>query len=287
MDRLRLGRSMNPSHLKRPFFGTLCLSLVLAILAAHAYPAQRPFEPEVGQPGKDAAWVPTPRVVVEQMLDMARITPRDYLIDLGSGDGRTVIAAVKRGARALGIEYNPDLIDLSQRNAAREGVGDKAVFARGDFFESDLSQATVITLFLPPEINLKLRQRLLDLKPGTRIVSNTFAMGEWEADETAAARESCISWCTSLLWIVPAKVVGTWELPQGELELKQAFQMVSGTITSGRNVVPISHGRLRGDQITFGAGGAEYTGRIGRNTMQGTVKSGRNSGKWKATARGK
>ena len=157
------------------------------------------------------------------MLDSAKVTANDYLIDLGSGDGRTVITAAKRGTRAHGIEYNPDMVELSKRSAAKEGVSDKATFAKADLFESDFSQATVITMFLLPQINLKLRPKILDLKPGTRIVSNSFTMGEWEADETASTNDDCSGWCTALLWIVPAKVEGSWKLADGELVLKQSL----------------------------------------------------------------
>ena len=167
------------------------------------------------------------------MLDMAQVTASDYVIDLGSGDGRTVITAAKRGARALGIEYNPDMVALSQKNAAAAGVTDRATFAKADLFESDFSQATVITMFLLPDINLRLRPKILDLKPGTRIVSNTFTMGDWKPDQTATVDNDCISWCTALFWIVPAKVQGAWKMPQGELNLTQMYQMVSGTLRNG------------------------------------------------------
>jgi SAM-dependent methyltransferase len=220
------------------------------------------------------------------MLDMAKVTSKDYVIDLGSGDGRTVITAAKRGAKALGIEYNPEMVELAKRNAAKEGVSDKATFVKADLFESDFSQATVITMFLLPDINIKLRPKILDLKPGTRIVSNTFTMGEWAADETATANGDCVSYCNALFWIVPAKVAGTWKLPKGELALKQTFQMVSGTLKSGTNTAQISDGRLRGDQITFTAGGVQYTGRVDGNTIEGTVKGGSNS-TWSATRVGK
>ncbi len=210
----------------------------------------RNFNPQVGQEGKDVIWVPTPQELVEKMLDMAKVTPQDYVIDLGSGDGRTVITAAKRGAKALGIEYNPDMVELSKRNAAKEGVSDKATFMKADLFEADLSQAQVITMFLLPDINLKLRPKLLNLKPGTRVVSNSFTMGEWQADETANVKNGCASYCTAYLWIVPAKVDGTWQLPQGELMLKQEFQMVSGTLKTGNNAAPIKRqGHRRSDQI--------------------------------------
>src|ERR687898_110950 len=191
---------------------------------------QKPFEPQVGQAGKDVVWVPTPQAVVDKMLDMARVTKSDVVMDLGSGDGRTVIAAAKRGARAMGIEYNPDMVALSERNAKAAGVSDKATFVKADLFETDFSKATVVTMFLLPSINLKLRPKILDMKPGTRIVANSFNMEDWAADQTETVGGDCTSWCTALLWIVPAKVQGSWQLPEGELKLTQQFQVLSGTL---------------------------------------------------------
>ena len=176
-----------------------------------------------GQQGKDVVWVPTSEKLVETMLDMAQLKADDNVIDLGSGDGRTVIAAAKRGATALGIEYNPDMVALSKTRAAEAGVADRATFAAADLFASDFTKATVITMFLLPDINLRLRPQILDLAPGTRIVSNTFTMGEWEPDRTETITD-CVSWCTALLWIVPAKVQGTWQTPDGPLTLEQQFQ---------------------------------------------------------------
>jgi SAM-dependent methyltransferase len=243
----------------------LCLSFTTRL--AHAQPAQE-YQPQVGQEGKDVVWVPTPQELVDKMLDMAKVTPKDYVIDLGSGDGRTVITAAKRGSKALGIEYNPEMVELSKRSAAREGVSDKASFMKADLFESDFSQAQVITMFLLSSINMKLRPKLLDLKPGTRIVSNTFDMGEWKPDQTTTV-PGCSSWCTAHLWIVPAKVEGMWNLSQGELTLKQNFQTISGTLKSGTVVTPIN-GRLNGDQISFTAGSTSYTGRVAENSMEGS-----------------
>jgi hypothetical protein len=260
--------------------GVLTLSLLLAGTAAYAQqPAatQKPFEPQVGQAGKDVVWVPTPDVLVAKMLDMAKVTPQDYLIDLGSGDGKTVIAAAKRGATALGIEYNPDMVDLAKRAAAAAKVSDKATFVKADIFESDFSKATVITMFLLPQLNMKLRPTLLNLKPGTRIVSNSFTMEDWEPDETATVSEGCTSWCTALFWIIPAKVEGTWRLGDADLTLTQQFQKISGTLGS----TPISDGKLRGDEITFTAGATKYTGRVTGGTMQGTGAG----AKWTATKR--
>lgn len=252
------------------------LFLSLPVQPARAQPA-KDYQPSVGQEGKDVIWVPTPQALVDKMLDMAKVTPKDYVIDLGSGDGRTVITAAKRGSKALGIEYNPEMVELSKRNAAKEGVSDKATFMKADLFESDFSQAQVITMFLLPSINLKLRPKILDLKPGTRIVSNSFDMEEWKPDETAQV-EGCTNWCTAHLWIVPAKVGGTWKLPQGELSIKQTFQMISGTLKNGKVVAPIN-GKLDGDQITFTAAGTQYTGRVNGNTMEGNA----GGAKWSAT----
>ena len=276
------------SRLTRQSLLALLLSVFAAGAIGQAQPAQKPFEPSVGQEGKDVVWVPTPQALVDKMLDIAKVTASDYVIDLGSGDGRTVITAAKRGARTLGIEYNPDMVELSKRNAEKADVGAKANFMKADLFESDFSQATVITMFLLPDINLKLRPKILDLKPGTRIVSNTFTMGEWTDDETATVdeKDGCTYYCTAHLWIVPAKVEGTWQLSRSELSLKQNFQMVTGTLKTGGNATPIANGRLRGDQISFTAGGAQYAGRVNGNTIEGTLKGG-SSGNWSATRSGK
>ncbi len=249
-------------------------AVLLAASSALAQAQKAPvYEPSVGQEGKDVVWVPTPQAVVNKMLDMAKVTRNDFVMDLGSGDGRTVITAAKRGARALGIEYNPDMVELSQRNAEKEGVAERATFEKAELFDPDFSKATVITMFLLPEINLKLRPQILKLKPGTRIVSNTFTMGDWKEDESAtiASKAGCgSSWCTALLWIVPAQVAGTYQLPQGELMLKQEFQMLSGTLkTSGAS--PMTYaiaGKVRGEEITFRAGSAEYRGRLNGGQLE-------------------
>ena len=269
----------------RLFSMVVCVSLMPAI--ALAQPA-KDFKPEVGQQGKDVVWVPTSLALVNKMLDMAKATPSDYVIDLGSGDGRTVITAAKRGIKALGIEYNPDMVELSKRAAAKEGVTERATFIKADLFETDFSSATVITMFLLPEINLKLRPKILGLKPGTRIVSNTFTMGEWDADETgsAASDEGSSYYRTALLWIVPAKVEGAWKwvngAAQGDITLKQEFQKVSGSINVGGVSTLVTGGKLRGDQISFSAGGAQYTGTVRGNTMAGNVVSGGASREWRA-----
>jgi len=256
------------------------LMLVVSAMAVCAQAqADSDFKPTVGQVGKDVVWVPSPQALVNRMLDMAKVTSQDFVMDLGSGDGRTVISAARRGARALGIEYNPDMVELSRRNAAAEGLSDKAQFVQADIFETDLSRASVITLFLLPDLNLRLRPAILSLKPGTRIVSNTFGMSAWEADETFAL--DCNTYCTAHLWIVPARVEGKWRLPQGELTLKQAFQKITGTLLNGASELSIE-GRLRGDEIMFVAGGVEYRGRVSGNTIEGMLRTGGAASAWAA-----
>jgi precorrin-6B methylase 2 len=265
---------MHARHARRLVVCLVALSLWTA--PASAQPAEQSFEPQVGQPGKDVVWVPTPQDLVDMMLDMAKVTPQDYLIDLGSGDGRTVITAAKRGLRAHGIEYNPEMVTLAKRNASEAGLADKATFVQADLFESDFSKAQVVTMFLLPSINLKLRPTILEMKPGTRVVSNTFTMDDWTPDQSSSILE-CANWCTAHLWIVPAKVGGTWQMPQGTLTLNQTYQMVSGTLGSS----PVSEGRLRGEEITFKVGADTYTGRVQGNTLSGTV----NGRPWTATRR--
>jgi SAM-dependent methyltransferase len=241
------------------------------------------FEPQVGQSGKDVVWVPTAQAHVDNMLNLAKVTPKDMVMDLGSGDGRTVITAAKRGVpKAVGIEYNPDMVALSQRNALAAGVADRATFMKADLFETDLSPATVITMFLLPDINLKLRPKILGLKPGTRVVSNSFTMGEWEPDQRVQTtdKEGCTTYCTALLWIVPAKVEGTWQTPEGELTFKQTFQVLGGSLKPKAGASVAVEGKMNGDQISFKAGKTEYTGRVTGNTMEGTTKDG---AKWSAT----
>ena len=264
----------------------LCgLTLVLVLVSVlESQPPADQTEPTVGQPGKDVMWVPTPPELVEKMLDMADVTQTDVVMDLGSGDGRTVIAAAARGARGIGVEYEAGLVELSQRRAAEASVADRVTFVTADLFRVDLSPATVITMFLTPDINLELRARLLDLEPGTRIVSNTWDMEDWAADEVAVI-DPCPSWCTSLLWYVPAQVEGTWQSARGELVLEQKFQVVSGSLRAGAEVIRISDGRLRGAQISFRAGGTRYSGRVAGMAIDGTVRTGGRTFGWTATRR--
>lgn len=256
---------------------------VLALLAGAPFAqTSQHFEPYAGQPGKDVIWVPTPPPLVEKMLDMARVMPQDYVIDLGSGDGRNVIAAAKRGARALGVEYNPDMVELSRRIAAREGVSDRAKFVQGDMFEADIARATVLALFLLPDNMRRLKPKFLGLQPGARIVTNGYQIDGWEHEEAGKLGGDCVSWCTAYLYIVPADVAGTWRLSEGELRLEQSFRTLSGTLSSGGRMFQIANARLSGERVSFTAGMARYEGRVQGNAMSGNVK-GSVSGFWRAT----
>ena len=269
---------MNRINFIRLFAITLCLLLTVAGGFAQTG-AGESYVPQSGQAGKDVVWVPTPQATVDTMLDMAKVTPSDYVMDLGSGDGRTVITAAKRGATAMGIEYNPEMVALAKRNAEKEGVSAKATFVEADLFKTDFSKATVVTMFLLPRINLELRPKILDMKPGTRIVSNSFDMGEWRPDKTTQLQDNCSGWCTAYLWIVPAKVNGTWKLDNGQIKIEQEFQDISGTLTTNGKDLMFT-GKLDGDKISFNAGGTEYTGAVSGNTISGTRSGG---GSWKAS----
>ena len=257
----------------------LVVGLCLLATVGGGFAQDQEFVPSVGQAGKDVVWVPTPQELVDTMLNMAKVTANDYVIDLGSGDGRTVITAAKRGATAKGIEYNPEMVELAKRNATKEGVTGKATFEKADLFESDFSKATVITMFLLPRINLELRPKILDMKPGTRVVSNSFDMELWKPDQTTNLTEGCSGWCTAYLWIVPAKVDGKWKLADGELILRQDFQNITGTLTTGGKTMDIV-GKLDGEKISFNAAGTEYTGAVNGSTISGTRAAG---GNWTAS----
>jgi SAM-dependent methyltransferase len=277
---------MTSPQLRPRLRAVLYLAAVTAAGAGAAFAqSAKQYEPQVGQAGKDVVWVPTAQTLVDKMLDMAKAGPGDYVIDLGSGDGRTVITAAKRGIKAHGIEFNPDMVVLSKRNAEAAGVADKATFANADIFDSDFSQATVLTLFLLTDINIRLRPTILKMKPGTRVVSNTFNMGDWEPDQTVQAPEGCTNFCRAHLWIVPAEVGGTWQLGESELALAQTYQTVTGKLTTGNVVAPITRGRLDGDRVVFTAAGTEYTGRVSGGAMEGTAKKAGADAAWKATRR--
>ena len=244
---------------RRPCMAGL-LVLLAALLAActTAGPAPAPaapaYEPQRGQPGKDVVWVPTPDAVVTRMLDMAGVTAADLVVDLGSGDGKIAIAAAReRGARARGLEYNPDLVVLSRQRAQQAGVAARVEFLQADIFKSDFCDASVVTMYLLPGLNLRLRETLLRMKPGTRVVSHSFDMGTWEADERAYLGNAAV-----FMWTVPAHVAGLWtvhapRLPGAPLTLRleQHFQVLAGEADFGPLSAFLMRPRLDGARIAF------------------------------------
>ncbi len=266
----------------KPTWAAFALAGLMGASVAFAQaPAKNEYQPEVGQAGKDVIWVPTPDSLVAKMLTMAKVTANDFVIDLGSGDGRTVIAAAKIGASAQGIEYNPEMVSLSTKRAADAGVTAKAKFMKADIFESDFSKATVITMYLLPELNLRLRPKLLEMKPGTRLVSHAFTMGEWEPDEQAT-----IEGRNAMLWIVPAKTQGNWTLHPAangnasyDVALTQEFQKLSGTVRQGPHSAKVEDGRVNGELVAFSfvdarGGKQRFAGKVSANRMEGSLAGG-------------
>jgi SAM-dependent methyltransferase len=236
--------------------------------------APRPYRPSIGQAGKDVVWVPTPPALLDTMLSLARVTPEDVVVDLGSGDGRAVIAAARLGARAIGVEFNPELVTLSRQAAADAGVAQRATFVQGDMFEADISEATVFALYLLPENLDRLLPRLQSMRPGTRIVANTFGFSDWDPDAQERVRaELCTDWCDALLWIVPARVAGTWTLDSGErVVVTQLHQVLHGEWQSAAGTVPISQARVRGTAVTFSVGERHFEGQWSDATMTGVER---------------
>ena len=262
----------------------LAASLLLALPAA----AQKPYEPQVGQAGKDVIWVPTPDEVVDRMLRMAQVTPNDFVVDLGAGDGKIAIAAAKKlGARAMGIEYNPEMAKHAQGNAEKAGVAGRARIVQGDIFASDFTQATVVTMYLLPALNLKLRPQILAMRPGTRVVSHSFTMEDWEPDET-----SSLDGRRAYFWVVPANVMGSWTLEAGgertEFSLDQKFQKLEGTVALGTIQGGLRELRLRGFAISFAyvdnnGVRREFSGRVTGAKMEGSFRGDNGSeGRWSA-----
>jgi SAM-dependent methyltransferase len=232
------------------------LGLAFSLNAFAQYPAaggDDKYQPRLGQEGKDVIWMPTGGELVTLMLKTAKVTPNDLVYDLGAGDGKIAIAAAKEfGARSIGIEFNPDMAAFAQRNAVRAGVGDRVKIINGDIFKEDFSKATVVTLYLLPDLNLKLRPILLKMKPGTRVVSHAFTMGDWEADQEIEAGQR------GYFWIVPANVAGDWVIDGIEtqnkvvLNLVQRYQRIGGSLTVGGKTQPILNPSLEGDKLSFG-----------------------------------
>lgn len=228
------------------------------------------YEPEIGQSGKDVVWVPTPSALVEKMLDMAKVSPADVVMDLGSGDGRNVIAAAKRGARAIGVEFNADMVTLSRDLADEAGVGARATFIQGDMYAADISKATVMALFLLPANLERLRESFFNLAPGSRLVLNTFSIPDWEPDARDKIGDDCTSWCTALLYYVPAKVAGRWQTARGALTLTQQYQQVRGTLTSDNGASTVT-GTLRGADIELRIDGENVRGTVSGDRIDGPL----------------
>lgn len=259
-----------------------------------AAPHTKPYTPNVGQAGKDVIWVPSPDQVIERMLRMAQTTARDTVVDLGSGDGRIVITAAQRfGARAMGVEFNPDMVTLSRANARKAGVADRVEIVQGDFFKVDFSRATVLTLYLLPDLNIKLRPKILSLRPGTRVVSHSFDMQDWEPDEL-----SLLDGKRAYFWIVPANVHGRWtlEFAGGEprrvdIGFEQHFQKLRGFVSLGEVQAGLRDARLRGAQIRFAYVDNEgvrraFTGRVNGKRMEGEFRDDQGTaGRWRAFKR--
>lgn len=238
----------------------------------------RDYKPQVGQSGKDVVWVPTPDEIVQRMLRLAKVTPQDTVYDLGAGDGKIAIAAGKIGATSVGIEYNPDMAKLAQCYVQAENLDGKTRIIQGDVFKEDFSKASVVTMYLLPELNLRLRPTILNMKPGTRVTSHQFTMGDWEPDETAE-----VDYRTAYLWIVPAKVDGTWTVrEQGSsnaytVNLNQKYQKITGDVAAGSAKQPLVGATVRGEEIRFAFNDDKgvtrtLTGTVRGNELTGTLK---------------
>jgi hypothetical protein len=275
---MRFGRNSSISN------GVFLLFLAMTtLLLPFTAGAAKPF----GQ--LDVPFVPTPEEVVERMLKVANVQPSDFVIDLGSGDGRIAIAAVRDfGARgALGIDIDPDRISEARANAEQANVADRVKFENQDLFETDFSKASVLTMYLLPDVNLKLRPKVLNLTPGTRVVSHAFHMGDWESDAYERVGTRSV-----YLWIVPANVEGQWDIsgPNGDVSvaLEQAFQNVQGSAQlKGQEAMPVN-GHLRGADIRFSVGNGDtaqkYVGRVRGDTMVAVAEAGAVQG-WRASRR--
>lgn len=260
------------------------LALVLlssfVVVGCATTPATDPnYKPSRGQSGKDVMWIPTPPELVEKMLTMAQVTPQDRVFDLGSGDGIIAIAAAQKfKANAVGIEFNPNMAEFARRKVAEAGVQDKVRIITGDIFKEDFSSANVVTMYLLPELNLQLRPKILQMKPGTRVVAHAFDMGEWLADDTATAAGAY-----AFMWIVPAPVQGSWRLTfdggqTAQLNLEQSFQNVGGTLTTGGRTLPLLGARLRGEDFSFqyrgeGQSVSSFKGKVNGNRLSGTLST--------------
>jgi SAM-dependent methyltransferase len=259
------------------------LALTVAADARDRKECDKDYKPQVGQSGKDVVWVPTPDELVQRMLRMAKVTPQDLVYDLGAGDGKIAIAAGKLGATAVGIEYNPDMARLAQCYVQADGMTGKVKIIQGDIFKEDFSKATVVTMYLLPELNIRLRPIILNMKPGTRVTSHQFTMGDWEPDQTAE-----MEYRSAYLWIVPAKVEGSWtfreagDAPGFAVTLSQNFQKLKGEASVGSKKNPLTGPSLQGDAIRFTFSDDKgqtrtFAGTVSGNDMSGTLRGPGNS----------
>jgi SAM-dependent methyltransferase len=278
-----IGLQLLPGRLRRAVLTTFLCSMASLMAAGCAQLPAENYQPRVGQEGKDVIWVPSPPAVVERMLEIAEVTRSDFVMDLGSGDGRNIIAAGRRGARGIGVEFNPDMVALSNRAAEKEGVASRVSFVQGDMFAADISQANVLALFLLPDNLRRLLPKFLDLRPGSRIVVNYFGIEGWTPDVEEEMKEGCQPWCLIKLYVVPAKADGAWRSAGMHFVFEQRFQMIGGSVTEGGVNRDISEGRLAGDRIRFKAGDAEYTGQVFGNRIEGERKSGGVTAAWVVT----
>ena len=245
-------REFRPTIMGR-YFAPVLIAIGLLPACAHSQFGDQQYQPTVGQHGKDVIWVPTPDDLVVRMLETAKVAPGDLVVDLGAGDGKIAIQAARQfGARAIGIEYNPDMAELARRNVLRAGVADKVSIITGDIFKEDFSRATVVTMYLLPSLNQKLKPTLLKMKPGTRIVSHSFDLEPWEPDEVISASGSAQGY----FWTVPAPVHGTWQIsgltPEPtELTLNQRYQKIDGSLRLSGKTIAIEEGRQSGNRFTF------------------------------------
>ncbi|WP_300553551.1 class I SAM-dependent methyltransferase [Limnohabitans sp. Rim8] len=247
--------------------------------AASPKPASTSYEPVRGQAGKDVIWIPTPAGLIDKMLSAAKVTDQDRLFDLGAGDGIIAITAARQyGTQAVGIEFNPDMAQFARRKVAEAGMTDKVRIITGDIFKEDFSSATVVTLYLLPQLNLKLRPILLNMKPGTRVVSHAFTMGDWEPDETMSYQHS-----QGYFWVVPAQIEGNWVMTGLDggpmrMSMSQSFQNIGGILTRGGHNHALLGARLRGDEIKFQFITQDrkvhaFSGRVEGRRITGTVVS--------------
>lgn len=268
-------------NIQRLLFTLSVLFAVSASVHAMTEGGDDKYKPSVGQEGKDVIWVPTGDELVMNMLKIAKVGPSDLVYDLGAGDGKIAIAAAREfGATAVGIEFNPEMAALGQRNAQRAGVSKQVKIIQGDIFKEDFSKATVVTLYLLPELNLKLRPTLLKMKPGTRVVSHAFTMGDWEADAEIDSPAK------GYFWVVPANVAGEWAITnldtQGpaSLSLSQHYQRIGGSLMMDRKSQPLLNAKLTGTKLEFSYKDRNGNYRTAQATVNGSTMKGDDKGSY-------